>query len=372
MKIAMVVERFPPDIGGSGVRFCEIAKRLSRKHTVEVFTVGVPSVNDPRPYRIHRFDSSKMLIPKSHGLDRVAGLTLSTFFQFPFREYDVVDVDIWPILPFLSVRIAKPRTPAIISWNVVWPFSLTKTISKASTLMTCVCSRLSTHGITVSNFAKTMLVKHLRVDPERISVIPNGRDDVFCRARLDPNRGRIIFVGRLEPQKRLDLILEAFKIFKKSRRDAELHIVGSGSLKPELTRLTRNVEGFYLHEPVSADGRKELVLLLRKSWVFVSASEFETYGLSIAEALSVGLPVVLTRAPYNAAINEIAKHGYNSLIVEHNNPVAMAKAFEELYESPEYWAKVSHNARESVPFYSWDEVANQVEAVYKKVLNSQL
>jgi hypothetical protein len=39
----MVVERFPPNISSLGIRFCEIAKRLSRKHA-EVFTVGVSSV----------------------------------------------------------------------------------------------------------------------------------------------------------------------------------------------------------------------------------------------------------------------------------------------------------------------------------------
>jgi glycosyltransferase involved in cell wall biosynthesis len=100
--------------------------------------------------------------------------------------------------------------------------------------------------------------------------------------------------------------------------------------------------------------------------VFVSASEFETYGLSIAEAMSVGLPVVVTHTPYNAAINEYIKHEYNGLIVEHNQPSALADALERLYRDHELWKKLSHNAKHSTSFNSWEEVALKVEAVYKK------
>jgi glycosyltransferase involved in cell wall biosynthesis len=94
--------------------------------------------------------------------------------------------------------------------------------------------------------------------------------------------------------------------------------------------------------------------------------------MSIAEALSLGLPVVLTRAPYNGAIDDIARNGYNSLIVEHNNPDAIAHALEELYRSPDMWEQLSQNAKRSAPLNSWDDVAMNVEAVYNKVLSTRL
>lgn len=91
----MIVERFPPDIGGSGMRFWKIAERLSQKHTVEIFTVGSSETYDAtRSFCIHRFDSSTLPILKSHGLNRVIGLSFSTFFQLLFRSYDIIDVDI--------------------------------------------------------------------------------------------------------------------------------------------------------------------------------------------------------------------------------------------------------------------------------------
>jgi glycosyltransferase involved in cell wall biosynthesis len=217
-----------------------------------------------------------------------------------------------------------------------------------------------------------MLIEHVNMKPEKLSVIPNGNEEAFLKARLRPKQGRIIFVGRLELQKRLDLVLEAFKIFKKSVNDAELHIVGSGPLRPQLLHESNRIGDVYLHMPIPAQKRNELVTLLSNSWVFVSASEFETYGMAISEASTVGLPVVITRTPYNGAVDEIIKNELNGLIVDHNSPKAIADAFERLYRSPELWKNLSDNAKRLTVFHSWDKVANKVETVYKDVLAGRL
>lgn len=369
----MVVERFPPDIGGSGVRFREIAERLSRKHAVDIFALGPRDAEDStRGFCVHRYDPSRLPSLNSYSLNRIAGLSFSTFFQFLFRSYEIIDVDIWPIIPFFSARIAQPRTPTVISWNVVWPFSVRRVVSSVSTFLAKRCSNLCTYNITVSDFASRMLIEHLNMNPEKLSVIPNGNEEAFISARLKPKHGRIIFVGRLELQKRLDLVLEAFKIFKKNVNDTELHIVGSGPLGPELQHACYKTDGIHLHTSVSAQNRNELVSMLSNSWVFVSASEFETYGMAISEASTIGLPVVITRTAFNGAVDEIIKDECNGLIVDHNNPKAIADAFERLYRNPELWKKLSYNAKRLAVFHSWDETASQVEAVYKDVLTGRL
>jgi len=369
----MVVERFPPDIGGSGVRFREIAERLSRKHAVDIFTLGPRDAEDStRNFCIHRYYPSRLPNLNSYSLTRIAGLSLSTFSELLFHHYEIIDVDIWPIIPFFSARIAQSRTPTVISWNVVWPFSIHRAASIASTFLAKRCSAMCTYNITVSNFAKRVLIEHLNMNPERLSVIPNGTDEAFLRARLKPKQGRIIFVGRLELQKRLDLVLEAFKIFKESVNDAELHIIGSGPLGPELQHASDKSDGIHLHMSIPVQDRNELISMLSNSWVFVSASEFETFGMAISEASSVGLPVVITRTVFNGAVDELVKNERNGLIVDHNSPRAIADAFERLYRDPELWKKLSDNAKRLAVFHSWDKIANQVEAVYEGVLTGRL
>ncbi|MEM3640482.1 MAG: glycosyltransferase family 4 protein [Candidatus Bathyarchaeia archaeon] len=369
MKIAMIVERFPPDIGGSGVRFYKIAERLAQRHEIDVLTLGHNHIQFvKRNFRVYRFNSDKLPFLPYYGLNRIIGHSFSTFFQLLFRSYDVIDIDIWPIIPFFSAKIAKPFAPAIVSWNVAWPFSFNKAVSKISNTLAHIVSKLSTHNITVSNFAKTILINQLNINPKKIDVIPNGVDETFFKAKLEPQQGRIVFVGRLEHQKRLDLLLEAFKILKKKVSDAELHIIGSGPLYSRLLQASRKINGICLHNSISADKKDEIISQLSKSWVFVSASEFETYGLAIAESLCVGLPVVVTQTPYNAAISELVKHAYNGLIVEHNSPTAIAAALEELYKNQRLWVKLSQNAKLS-SFCSWDDVAKKIEDIYICVKN---
>lgn len=372
MKIAMVIERFPPDIGGSGTRFHKIAERLSKTHDVDVFTVGPQNTQDiPYAFTVHRFNLNSHPTSRQTAISRVIGHSVSALFQLLFRSYDIIDVDIWPIIPYFSARIAAPRTPTIVSWNVVWPFSFHKTISRMSSTLAYGVSKLSTHNITVSKLAKNILLEHLKMSPNRIEVIPNGVDDAYFKAKLAPQWGRIIFVGRLEPQKRIDLLLKAFKIFRKQVPDAELHIIGQGPLQPQLQRLATRTSGIYLHESIPGDRKDQLISELSRSWVFASASEFETYGLSTAESLSIGLPTVLTKSPYNGAVGELVTQGYNGLIVEHNNHQAIAEAFQQLYTDKTLWETLSHNAKYNTPLYSWDEVAKRVESAYDRLGKSR-
>ena len=367
----MIVELFPPDIGGSGVRYFEIAKRLRKNNEIDIFTLGSISTRDScEGPNIYRFNVSSSSMAYSFPIDSVATLSRSTFFGLLSRSFDVIDVDFWPMLTFFSAKMAKPTTPTVVSWNVAWPFSYHKLTSATSSLLAHVIGRLSTHNVTVSKSAKKNLVKHLGLAEDKVEIIPNGVDDTFFKANLDVQWGRMVFVGRLEPQKRLDLLIAAFKIVKKSHNDVELHIIGSGSLHPEILEASKKVDGLYLHNPIPREQVNELVSELCRSWLFVSASEFETFGLSMAEALRIGLPVVLTQTPNNAAIGEIAIPGYNSIVVQHDNPKLMAEAIERLYENGELWKKLSYNAKHSTSILSWDEVAARTEAMYRRVAKS--
>ena len=372
MKIAMIVERFPPEIGGSGVRFYKIAECLSKNHSIDIFTLKPENSDNFTSYtmfNVYMFNSNLPL--KGLSIKRVTCLSIFSFFRLLFREYDLLDIDIWPLLPFLAGKLAKNKTPIIASWNVVWPFSYRREMSKIATVFARLISKLSPYNITVSELAKFILVKHLRMEPKRIAVVPNGIDDIFRKADLEPNWGRIVYVGRLEPQKRLDLLLRAFKIAKKQIKDLEFYIFGDGSLYKKILGFSRKIEGLKVKR-IGPQERDRLVSILRKSWLFISASEFETYGLAVAEASATGLPVILTNAPYNAACQEIIRHKHNGLIVPHNNPVSIAKAIKYLYMNPEFWKELSYNAKYSSNLLSWNEVSKRIEKIYVRIAETQL
>ncbi len=367
MRIAMIVERFPPDIGGSSVRFFEIAKRLSRRHEIDVLTLGKQSAEDSiLGFHVYRGNLGPGLFGNLK-VHRILVQSLSCLSHMLMHSYDVVDVDFWPALPFFSVKMIRPQNAIVVTWNVAWPFSIYKPMSEFVTVLARMVSRSSTHNVTVSEFAQNNLSKNLRIDRTRLEVIPNGIADEFLKAKVSPQWGRMVFVGRLERQKRLDLVLQAFKMAKRRQDGLELHIIGSGPLYFQLLSASRRMKGLYLHGAISPANASELISELRKSWVFLTASEFETYGMAMAESLSIGLPVVLTNTSNNGAINGLAKHTQNSLIVRHDDPKAMADAIEELYNNEALWKKLSTNAKYGTVFYSWDDVAERTENAYARV-----
>ena len=298
-------------------------------------------------------------------------LSLSTFLNLLVHSYEVIDVDFWLIAPFFCATIAvNLQLPSWCLGMLFWPFSFHRLASTVSEALAHAVSRMCARNVTVSNFAKENLIKHLGVDESRIEVIPNGVDEAFSKAHSQTQWGRMIFVGRLEPQKRLNLLIAAFKIVRQRHEEAELHIIGSGSLQREILRSSRKVGGLFLHGPISRERVGELISELSSSWVFVSASEFETFGMSLAEAFQIGLPAVLTQSPNNAAVGEYAIAGHNCLVVEHNNPKAIAEAVEKLYGNEELWRKFSYNAKYLTPILSWEKVAFRTEAMYERVVRS--
>jgi glycosyltransferase involved in cell wall biosynthesis len=140
-------------------------------------------------------------------------------------------------------------------------------------------------------------IHRLGIGPE-VVVIPNGVDaprrsngsDFRNRWGFPPRARLVSFLGRLHPMKRLDLLLAAFEIIRRAHPDAVLAIAG----RPD---------GI---DPLSLDGRtgvhylgaideREKWELLAESAALVLCSDSESFGMAVAEALSMGVPVVATR-----------------------------------------------------------------------------
>ncbi len=108
-----------------------------------------------------------------------------------------------------------------------------------------------------------------------------------------PGRRTFLWLGRIDPRKRLDLMLEAFALLLEKRRDVHLEIIGRFTYAPEYRRL---IETFPFPEHLTYApyiARTRVPDLLRSVDVIVQPSEDENFGSTVAEALCCGKPVVL-------------------------------------------------------------------------------
>ncbi|MBI4629784.1 MAG: glycosyltransferase family 4 protein [Candidatus Rokubacteria bacterium] len=157
--------------------------------------------------------------------------------------------------------------------------------------------------ITVSEFSRRQLAQALGVRTDHVEIVPNGVDPRFQPQPRDPSllarhglraRSVVLFLGGLKSRKNLPFLLEVWRGVARLWPEARLLIVGSG---PSEGGLRRRVKALGLRDTVVFAGRvpeAEKVAYYNLADVMVSPSSLEGFGFSVAEAMSCGLPVVVS------------------------------------------------------------------------------
>jgi glycogen(starch) synthase len=212
-----------------------------------------------------------------------------------------------------------------------------------------------------------------RVEPSvDIDVIPNGIDT----NRFQPGEGkregdiiRILFVGRLEPYKGLDHLIEAIALIKpRLTGGLAVDIVGDGSLRDELPKQIRKFgvsQEFHLRGGVSPD---HIPTEFQKADLFVLPSIVEGMPNVVLEAMASGLAVVATKIPGS---QELVSHGQTGLLVPHSSPAALGEAILRLIENREDREQMGRNGRRAAESRSWGNVAEAYLNTFERVLKGQ-
>ncbi len=134
---------------------------------------------------------------------------------------------------------------------------------------------------------------------DAIAVIPDAYDDdrfAFVERERRAGPAALVSVGRLEPVKGQDVLLEAFAHLVRSGTDATLTLVGDGSRRERLEDMARELG---VQDRVRFPGQLvggALVSALTSADLYVQPSRREGFGVSLVEAMATGLPVVATRS----------------------------------------------------------------------------
>lgn len=149
----------------------------------------------------------------------------------------------------------------------------------------------------------------------------------------------IVGVGRLDPQKRFDVLLEALALLRQ-RRPARLILLGEG---PERAALEARIQRLGLGAHVRLPGwvQDPLPEVARATCLAVS-SDFEGFGLTLIEALAVGTPAVSTNC---VGPRDVLDHGRLGPLVPRRDPRALAQALERTLTSPPPAQQLRSHAR---------------------------
>jgi glycosyltransferase involved in cell wall biosynthesis len=168
----------------------------------------------------------------------------------------------------------------------------------------------------------------------------------------------VVFVGRLAPVKRLDLFLRAMQIVQQRIPNLQATIVGDGELRAPLEQLAGELG---IRDHVTFAGLQDDVeTWLRRSKLFVLASDSEGLSLSLMEAMRCGLPAVVTKT---GDLGDLVEDGVNGYLVVDRTPSAFAGPILTLLEDRARRAQFGAAAAQAANRYSvesvtrlWDDI----------------
>jgi glycosyltransferase involved in cell wall biosynthesis len=190
-----------------------------------------------------------------------------------------------------------------------------------------------------------------------------NRKDVRLRYGIDPERTVFMFVGRVDKEKRLEVLLHALKLL--NRDDVQLVIAGKGSNIEQLTALANELE---LGERVHFTGfipAEDLPAVLNSADIFTMPSEAELLSIASLEAMASGLPVLLANA---VALPELAHDGSNGYLFRPGDPADAARRMAQLADHPDRWARMGASSQEKAQFHSLGNTLRQYESLYTHLL----
>lgn len=156
-------------------------------------------------------------------------------------------------------------------------------------------------------------------------------------------RRRILFVGRMAPEKNVPVLLEAVRRLRAADVALHLDLAGSGELQPRFEALARRLG---VEQDVTFLGQQtlaEIGALCRAATVLALPSSREALGKVIVEAGLCGLPAVASRI---GGIPEVVEDGVTGLLVAPGDAAALAAALRRLIESPCLAERLGQAARE--------------------------
>jgi D-inositol-3-phosphate glycosyltransferase len=237
---------------------------------------------------------------------------------------------------------------------------------------------------------KAQMIEYYGADPERIQVLPLGVDLELFRpipqeeARRyvglgDQEERLLLFVGRLDPVKGLNVLFDALCQLLRSltpgdSRGVSLAVIGGDSV--EAAEALRN-EAICLDEVKERYGLKEMVAFLGSQSqetlpyyysaadVCVMPSLYESFGLVALEAMACGTPVVASRV---GGLPHVVADGISGYLVPENDPAGLAEKLKLLLTDPDLRARLGAQAHELAQGFSWARVAAAHEEVYHSLL----
>lgn len=384
------------EIGGMNTYILELSKALSKKgYVIDIYTRCVDK-DSPKVMKvlknlrvIHLGAGEPVKIPKKKLAQYIPEFieNLNLFIGKEKLSYDLISAHY-----YLSGRIGlelknKYQIPLFITFHTL---ALMKNLVAKSEEEKEDFGRIKTEfelvkyadKVIATSAADREYIHALYNCPlSKISILTPGVDlklfkplDKYAAKKIigaDLNRKLILFVGRIEPLKGIDVILYAIKILVQKSPDLKicLWIVGGNKIEDqekwsvELKRLEQIRQVLRLEILVNFVGKKDRNILpyyYNASEIVLMPSQYESFGITALEAMACGIPVIITDV---AGVSGLFDKKHRSLLTSSSNPIRLAKKIKNLLLNEGEHKKMSEEVYKRVQDLSWDKLTDKFSQI---------
>ncbi len=366
MKIVQAVHSFPPSHGGVEHHVYHISRELATLgNDVVVITArdrGSKSEERMAGINVKRFHSLDLSFFAS------ARLPLTSFFAMMKENADIyASHGYGSIMPlFASIAALIRRKPFVFSLHGYPEVKGKKRIfyHLYRFFMAPIFLRLAKRVIVVSRADAARIGKE--VDRKKMVYIPNGIEGCFdCELNYE-GKNRILYIGKLNEDKGVDILLKAFARLNRKYPQLTLKIVGKDDgAKSKLEDLARSLDVQPIFSVVPYD---KMPSVYAEGKAVVLPSRHEGLSLIWLEALSSGRAMFSTPVGEAPALFDQAYDRDKDLFL-FNNEDELVEKLESFLDNEERYKRIIERAKYIVrEEYSWKNVASQTRAVYEELL----
>ena len=418
MKIVISTDVYYPMINGVAVFSKNLATGLKKRgHQVMVLTPSISGKfsveKDPNcNFTVVRLKSTRMYlypdqIEKIPNDKKILGIKIPQLLYKnglhvsynPYSDIRRVLEDFKPDiihnqtsgpLALAIFRYAKKRNVPIVMTDHTYPDNLTqqvklpkfakKPINAAMNAYFMSFLRRSEYATLPTKQAITdLLPKNHHSFKVPVEALSNGIDlshftkgpaseEIYKKYAIPKNVPIVLYVGRIDPEKSLDILVNSFKKLIKEAPKAHLVMVGDGTAREKLEKMIKRKK---LDSQTHFIGRvigDDLSQIYRTGTVFVITSKTETQSIVLMEAMASGLPAIAVNA---GAVTELVKDGENGFIFEPNDTAGIASGINTIISNKELREKMSKNALKMIAKHDINYTLSRFEKIYNNVLRSR-
>ncbi len=235
--------------------------------------------------------------------------------------------------------------------------------------------------VAFSGHERDAMARLYGADPARVMLAPCGvdlgkfrpMDQDEVRQRLGLNGEKVLlYVGRVEPLKGLDLLVETAAQLEPGEDNVRMMVVGGGGQgEPETDRIRHLAEERQVQGIIDFVGRvdhDELPLYYNAADVCVVPSYYESFGLVALESMACGTPVVAARV---GGLPTLVHHGHTGFLKSWRCPEAFANSVEMLLSSSRLQRSMGTAARRRAEMMGWSNVAFMILDEYRTLITAE-